>query len=94
MTDAPHGTPHGPSPDERKYWLDSSANVDQLVRGFYVVCAFLFVIDILISRHALFEIEHTLGFYAIFGFVACVALVLAAKVLRLLVMRPEDYYDR
>lgn len=94
MIDAPHGTPHGPAPDEPKYWLDSKANVDKLVRGFYVICVLLFAIDFLISRHALFEIEHTFGFYAIFGFVACVALVLIAKVLRLLIMRPEDYYDR
>ena len=33
-------------------------------------------------------------FYAVYGFVACVALVLAAKVLRRVVMRPEDYYDQ
>ncbi len=33
-------------------------------------------------------------FYAIFGFVACVVLVLIAKyILRPLVMREEDYYD-
>ena len=30
----------------------------------------------------------------VYGFVACVALVLAAKLLRRGVMRPEDYYDR
>ena len=35
------------------------------------------------------------GFYAVFGFVACVALVLAAKhVLRPIIMRGEDYYDQ
>ena len=34
------------------------------------------------------------GFYGIFGFVACVALVLIAKQLRRVLMRPEDYYDR
>ena len=32
------------------------------------------------------------GFYAVFGFGACVLLVLAAKALRRLLMRPEDYY--
>jgi hypothetical protein len=94
MSDAQHGTPHDPAPDEPKYWLDSRANVDKLVRRFYVICAFLLAIDILVPKHGLFAVEHTLGFYAIFGFVACVSLVLAAKVLRLLVMRREDYYDR
>ena len=34
------------------------------------------------------------GFYAVFGFVACVVLVLVAKyILRPLVMRKENYYD-
>jgi hypothetical protein len=30
----------------------------------------------------------------LYGFFACVALVLAAKLLRKLIMRPEDYYER
>jgi hypothetical protein len=94
MTDPQDGAPHGPPPGERAYWLDSKANVDRLVRGFYVLCAFLFAIDVLVPKHGQFDIEHRLGFYAIFGFVACVALVLTAKVLRILIMRPEDYYDR
>ena len=34
------------------------------------------------------------GFYAIYGFVACVILVLLAKEMRKLLMRDEDYYDR
>ena len=33
------------------------------------------------------------GFYAIFGFVACVGLVLAAKELRKFLKRDEDFYD-
>ena len=41
-----------------------------------------------------FAIEHVFGFYGLFGFVACVALVLIAKQLRRVLMRPEDYYDR
>ena len=33
------------------------------------------------------------GFYAGYGFVACVLLVLIAKEMRKLLMRREDYYD-
>jgi hypothetical protein len=33
-----------------------------------------------------------LASYAIYGFVACVILVLIGRVLRRLVIRPEDYY--
>ncbi|MCH7824691.1 MAG: hypothetical protein IH849_07810, partial [Acidobacteria bacterium] len=34
------------------------------------------------------------GFYGFYGFVSCVFLVLAAKQLRKIVGRGEDYYDR
>jgi hypothetical protein len=81
-------------PREKTYWLDDSRNVDRLVYGFYVVCALLLAIDVFVPKHGPFEIEHIYGFYGVFGFVACVALVLAAKQMRRVLMRPEDYYDR
>ena len=37
--------------------------------------------------------ENWFGFYGIYGFVACVILVLAAKELRKLVARAEHYYE-
>ena len=46
------------------------------------------------SWHGPFKIEHVFGFYGLLGFIACVVLVLAAKQLRKVLMRPEDYYDR
>jgi hypothetical protein len=33
------------------------------------------------------------GFYSVYGFVACVLLVLLAKEMRKLLIRKEDYYD-
>jgi len=80
--------------DEKKYWLDDHRNVDRLVRWFYGVCAVLVAIDIFVPKHGPFAIEHVFGFYGIYGFFACVALVLIAKQLRRVLMRPEDYYDR
>ena len=47
----------------------------------------------LIVAHAESEIELYFGFYGIYGFVCCVFLVLAAKELRKLLMRDEDYYE-
>jgi hypothetical protein len=84
----------GQAPVEPKYWLDTPANVDKLVRYFYAACALLLLIDVVVPKHGPFAIEHVWGFYGIFGFVACVALVLIAKQLRRVLMRPEDYYDR
>lgn len=79
--------------DEKRYWLDDLRNVDKIVYALYAICGFLLVIDPFIHKHGPFAIEHWFGFYGIFGFVACVALVLAAKQMRRILMRPEDYYD-
>ncbi len=79
---------------ERTYWLDKPANVDKLIRWFFLSCAVLIAIDFLVPKQGPFEIEHMWGFYGIFGFFACVALVLIAKQMRKVVMRSEDYYDR
>jgi hypothetical protein len=83
-----------PTGDEGRYWLDDPRNVDRLVRGFYVLCALLLAVDVFVPKHGPFAIEHLFGFYAFYGFIACVLLVLAAKQLRRVLMRPEDYYDR
>ncbi len=37
--------------------------------------------------------EAGFGFYAVFGFVACVILVLFAKEMRKVLMRKGDHYD-
>ena len=78
---------------ERRYWLDEPRNVDRIVYALYAVCGLLIVIDPLVHKHGPFAIGHWLGFYGIFGFLACVALVFIARQLRRIVMRQEDYYD-
>ncbi len=64
--------------------------------GLWLLCRLRTVaaIDGFVPKHGPFAIEHIYGFYGIFGFVACVALVLIAKQLRRVLMRPENYYDR
>ncbi len=81
-------------PGEPRRWLDEPSNVDRLVHVLYGLSALLFVADILAHKYSSFAIEHLFGFYAIYGFVGSVALVLIARTLRDLLMRPEDYYDR
>jgi uncharacterized membrane protein YhhN len=81
-------------PDERRYWLDYPGNVTKIVWTLVAVCALLLLADAFLEKHGAFAIEHVFGFYALFGFVAYVALIFLGKGLRALVMRPEDYYDR
>lgn len=79
--------------EEKKYLFDEPRNVSRLLGGFYVVCAILFVLDFILHRHTYHNWEDIPGFYAIYGFVACVLLVLIAKEMRKVLMRKEDYYD-
>jgi hypothetical protein len=80
-------------PDERRYSLDDPGNVTKIVWTLVAVCVALFFADAFYHKHGYFAIEHVFGFYGLFGFIVCVALVLAAKWMRTFLMRPEDYYD-
>ena len=80
-------------PDDKGYYLDKPGNIQRLLRVFYVICALLFAADFVIHRHTKVALEEFPAFYAVFGFVAFVALVIGSFGLRKLVMRKEDYYD-
>jgi protein-S-isoprenylcysteine O-methyltransferase Ste14 len=77
----------------RHYFLDKRENVTRLWRGYVWVCLSLLLLDVVYSRHATHPWDSLWGFYAIFGFVGIVLLVLGAKQLRRMVMRQEDFYD-
>jgi hypothetical protein len=81
------------SRDNKRYWLDEPRNVTKIYRGLWGVGILLVLLDLVVHRHAEAEFDGVFGFYSLYGFVACVALVLTAKLLRRGVMRPEDYYD-
>ena len=81
------------SGEDRNNWLDEPGNVKKIIWALFAVCAALFLADAFYHKHSHFEAENFFGFYAIFGFVVCVALVLAAKGMRVFLMRSEDYYD-
>ena len=78
---------------DKKHFFDEPRNLKRVLRVFFVVCAGLAALDFVHHRHVIHEWENLWGFYAIFGFVACVLLVLGAKEMRKLLMRDEDYYD-
>jgi hypothetical protein len=84
----------GTSPPERTYWLDDPRHVDLITWGVCAICVLLLGVGLLIDKHGRFAIEHVFGFYGFLGFVASVGLVVLAKGLRVLLKRPEDYYDR
>lgn len=79
---------------ERERWLDRKQNIDKVYWGVWSLCALLLLVEPLMHKHGEFSFEDWFGFHAGFGFVACIGLVLAAKMLRVILRRPEDYYDR
>ena len=83
-----------PKDKHKRYWLDDPANVTTLYRAVWVLGVALLVCDFLLHKHEDFSFAGWYFFYGVFGFVACVVLVVTAKGLRRLLMRAEDYYDR
>ncbi|MDK1023470.1 MAG: hypothetical protein QGD92_04475 [Gammaproteobacteria bacterium] len=76
-----------------KHLFDNPQNVKRILRILYLICALLFAMDFILPRHTTHSWENLWGFYAIYGFVGCVLLVLIAKWMRKFLMRPENYYD-
>ena len=65
---------------------------------FIVALILSFVADLLLKGghgHGEFPWSHILGFFALFGFVGCVALIVISKLIgHYWLQRKEDYYDR
>ena len=74
--------------------FDHKKNIKRVLRALIVLCVASFAVDFVYHRHVVHPFEALWGFYAIYGFVACVILVLLAKQMRKWLMRSEDYYER
>ncbi len=74
-------------------WLDQPESIRKLLYLLAAICALLFMADFVVDRHVVHPWEALTGFFAVFGFAACVVLVLLAKEMRKTVMRREDYYE-
>lgn len=80
--------------DNKTHFFDNPANVRRFIRGFFVICVLLLLADFFVPKHGDFYWEDVPQFYAAYGLVACIVLVLVSKyVLRKLVIRSENYYD-
>lgn len=77
----------------KTYWLDRKENVTRIYLGMWVIGIVLLVADLAVHGHEDVWFAGWFGFYAVYGFLACVALVLTAKALRRVLMRDEDYYE-
>lgn len=74
-------------------FFDQPRNVALILKTFYALCIILVLLDFFVHRHIYVYFETFPAFYAIYGFVACVVLVVLAKIMRKGLMRDEHYYD-
>lgn len=78
---------------QQKHWLVRPENIRLLWRLFIVILALTVLTELPLEGHPYFEIDGWFAFYAVFGFLACVGMIVFAKALGLLLKRPDDYYD-
>ncbi|MBO68155.1 MAG: hypothetical protein CL398_07570 [Acidiferrobacteraceae bacterium] len=78
---------------EKNHFFDNKQNVRLIMWLLVAICFVLVIIDLIVHRHVVHPIEALWSFYAWFGFISCVFLVLVSKLLRKILMRREDYYD-
>ena len=79
---------------EKNHWLDDPDNVNKIVYALYICCALLLLPDFLpYKEHLHLPFEFWWGFHGFYGLIGCVLLVLAAKGMRVVLKREEDYYD-
>jgi len=76
-----------------QHWLTRPETVRKLWRLFIAVLLAVVLAELLVANEARFDVERLFGFFAWFGFVACVVLIVLAKGVGVLLKRPDTYYD-
>jgi hypothetical protein len=76
----------------RGHWLDEPRNVRLLWRLYLAVLALTVLAELAVTMHPHFRVEDLFGFHALYGFFACLAMIIAAKALGALLKRPDGYY--
>jgi hypothetical protein len=67
--------------------------VRRLWRVFIAVLAVTVLAELAVEPHPHFGVERLFGFNALYGFLACAALILLARGIGVFLKRPDRYYD-
>lgn len=76
------------------HWLVRPKTIKLLWVGGIALLAFVTWLGTTVHPHAMFGIEGTIGFYSWYGFITCVAMVLFAKFLGLMLSKKDTFYDK
>jgi uncharacterized membrane protein len=78
--------------NDELHWLVRPSTIRKLWIGFSVVLALVVIAQTVIYVKGYFGVDGWFGFGAVYGFVSCLLMVLVAKVLGLVLKRPQGYY--
>lgn len=79
--------------EENKRWLLRKENIRTLWIIYFAILIVTVVAGFFVHQHESFGIEDSFGFFAWYGFITCVSMVIFAKLLGFILKRPENYYD-
>ena len=78
----------------KQHWLVRPGTIRLLWMIFLCVLAATILASLFTEVHAWFRIDGSFAFYAWYGFLTCIGMVLVAKLLGCLLHRKDSYYDR
>ncbi len=75
-------------------FFDKPENIRKLWGMLYVFCGLTLLPDFFLHAEGHFTFDGFFGFHGLLGFVACVVLILFAKLVGLVLKVKENYYDK
>lgn len=75
------------------HWLVRPATIRGLWAAFIAILVLVVAADLIIDHRGKFGVDGSIGFYAWYGFLSCVVLILGARLLAVLLKRRDDYYE-
>ena len=78
---------------EQKHWLVRPSTIRLLWLYGLAILLLLVLADFFMVPHPSFQIDGTFGFFAWYGLIVCMAMVIFAKALGIFIKRKDTYYD-
>ena len=75
-------------------FFEKSGRLRASLIAFIILCVCLFAIDFFVKRYVYFEIEGMYNFYSIYGFIMFSIIIFGSRLLRFLLGRSENFYDK
>ncbi len=79
--------------NDKKHWLVRPETIRGLWVVFILVLAATVALNFPVRIKGHFEVEGFFGFFAVYGLATCVAMIVFAKALGVLLKRRDTYYD-